>query len=190
MALHGQQCLEVVPNTAPGTDLFLVQNWDVRAAPMPNWQQYPDVYYAGSWIHSSRPPLSIAVRTSLTRQVIASGPVLPGQPPVVLTTQTPLAIDMQKRPGVPAQGQPAAPLGFGNHWIVQANGFLYDTSYGARHANDIDRYRNAAVAGWRVGALNDQYKGGFLWLKTKQSLAWRTRKHANYSLVRQHGDSN
>ena len=190
LALHGLQCLEVVPVTAGGTYLFLVQNWDTKPTPTPNWEQYPDVYYAGSWIESSRPPLSTAVSTSLKKEVIALGPVLPGHAPPIANTNDPIKIDMEKKPGVPAQGQPKPPLGFSNHWIVEANGFLYDTSYGARHANNIDQYRNAAVGGWLVGMKNDAYKGGFLWLTTKTSKAWQSRVRALYHLTRNNGSSN
>src|SRR5579884_258424 len=190
MALHGMKCLEVIPETPGGTYLFLVQNWDIKPSPIPNWEQWPDVYYAGSWVKSDKPPLNTAIGTSLKKKVLASGPVAPDGTPATASTQDLLEIDLKKKSGVPAQGQPKAPLGFSNHWIVFAGGSLYDTSYGAKHANDIIKYGQGAVAGWLVGTMEDEYRGGFLWLTKKKARAWQCRALAKYNLVRNHGHQN
>lgn len=191
MVLHGMKCLEVIPETPdPGTYMFLVQNWEKKPAPIPNWEQWPDVYYGGSWVPSEKPPLNVAASTSLKKKVIASGPVAPGGDSPTAETKDLIQIDLKKKSGVPAQGQPKAPLGFSNHWIVQAGGSLYDTSYGAKHANDIVQYGQGAVAGWLVGMLEDEYKGGFLWLKKKKSRAWLCRALSQYNLVRNNGNQN
>lgn len=190
LALHGITCLEVVPRTALGTYMFLVQNWNVRGTPITNWEQLPEDYFGGTWVNSNSPPLSKTTPTSLKKEVFGVGPVLPGNPPLVISKDEPLEIDCEKRPGVPAQGQQAPPLGFSNHWIVEVGGRLYDTSYGVCHANDIDTYRDSAVAVWLVGWKKDTYKGGFLWLFTKTSKAWRCHAQNKYNLIRQNGTSN
>ncbi len=132
LALHGIQCGEVVPLTPPGALMFLVKNWRHDPRPVPNWPAKPEDYYGGTWAHSGRPPLNERVPTS-------HGWV----------------VDFRKEPGVPAQGQRDAPLGFQNHWIVEVSGKLYDTSYGMVHPSDIARYAAAALAGWLVGVLPD-----------------------------------
>jgi hypothetical protein len=179
LAVHGIRCAEVIPETPGGTRAFLVHNWNVAASPVPNWEVAPDLYYAGSWVPSSSPPLNTPTSTSLTKQPIA-GP-----------STDPLEIDMRKQPGVPAQGQRNAPLMFGNHWIVQVGGHLYDTSYGIRHPNDIVAYATASLGGWLIDVLSDTYTTGFLWwLTTHNSKAFRSRHISNHTLVRGAGASN
>jgi hypothetical protein len=179
LALHGIQCLEVIPNTAPGTRAFLVHNWTVRATTIPNWAPRPELYYAGSWVPSDRPPLNTSVPTSLKKL----GPAGP--------SADPLEIDMLKRPGVPAQGQRRAPLLFSNHWIVEVGGQLYDTSYGIRHANDFVAYARTSLGGWLVGTLADTYEEGWLWWVTsKASRAFVGMEISTHALVRQNGASN
>jgi len=190
MALHGMQCVEVIPETPLGTYLFLVQNWGMKPSPISNWEQLPDVYYAGSWVGSKKPPLNTAVSTSLKKEVIVPGPFSLGSGPLTTFTKDPLEIDLKKKSGVPAQGQSKAPLGFSNHWIVETGGLLYDTSYGATYPNDIIQYGQSAVAGWLVGALEDEYRDGFLWLKKKKSMAWQCRALPEYDLVRKAGYQN
>ncbi len=190
LALHGIRCMEVVPYTPGGATQFLVQNWNRRPTTIPNWAQDDTIYYGGSWIHSEKPPLNEPVKTSLKKQVIASGPVPLGGSPPIVTTNEPLEIDLKKMPGVPAQGQTLAPLGFENHWIVEVFGRLYDTSYGAEHANNINTYAQGALAGWLIGMLQDGYKGGLFWLTTKSSYAWLCQELLMHTLQRANGNSN
>lgn len=178
LALNGIQCLEVVPETAAGTDMFLVKNWDVSASPLPNWSKEPDLYYAGTWIDSTSPPLNMPVATSLKQDL---GGAKPG--PV-------LKIDMRKRSGVPAQGQPLAPLGFSNHWIVLVGGKLYDTSYGAVHANSMAAYGKASLGGWLVGGIADTKVASAPWLAKRASMAWEAHAQASHTLDHAHGASN
>jgi hypothetical protein len=179
LALHGIRCVEIIPETPGGTYAFLVHNWTVAPSPLPNWEPSPDLYYAGSWIESDYPPLREAVSTSLTKEK-NTGP----------TTEL-LEIDMQKRPGVPAQGQHKAPLMFSNHWIVLVNGQLYDTSYGIRHPDNFVAYAATSLGGWLVGVKADTYTEGFwLWLTTKSSDAYQTRHISKHTLTRNAGASN
>jgi hypothetical protein len=196
LALHGITCKEVIPVTAPGTRMFLVHNWNSPATPLPNWAGVPSVYYAGSWAHTASPPLNVAVATGLF-QVTAAG----------VTTSTPLAIDMLKRPGVVAQGQRLAPLGFSNHWIVELDGQLYDSSYGAIHANSMTTYAHDSLGGWLVDVLADPGAGaptGFgaviAWLVNLFSSssaaaptsgeAWCSQAIASHTLQRNDGSHN
>ncbi len=189
LALHGIKCREIVPDG--GGKVFLVQNWEKAPQPVPNWPKIPDIYYGGSWVEIPKPPLHKAAKTSLNRQVRTIGPVTPAGEPPTAESNLPLKVDLKKRPGVPAQGQPNAPLGFSNHWIVETQGQLYDTSYGgAPHPNDINSYRDKSVGGWHVASLKDSYKGGFLWLTTKTSYAWQCREVGMHAMIRQHGASN
>ncbi|MCW5633129.1 MAG: hypothetical protein KIT17_07305 [Rubrivivax sp.] len=177
LALHGIQCKEVIPNTAADTEMFLVKNWDVAAKPVPNWSAHPDVYYAGTWLSVDSPPLNRPVLTSLKQD---PGTGKPGPA---------LRIDMRKRSGVPAQGQPLAPLGFSNHWIVEVGGKLYDTSYGGVHPNSMTDYANASLSGWLLGVLNDtEVKTG--WLRKARSMAWYAHAIGKHSLIRYDGASN
>lgn len=179
LAVHGIKCLEVIPVTAASTEMFLVHNWKVRPKPIPNWDGTPDYYYAGSWIPSNYPPLSIAVSTSLTQHTTL-GP-----------TKSPLKIDMLKKSGVPGQGQPRAPLGFYNHWIVEVDGKLYDTSYGLKHANDMVAYAKTSLAGWLLGLLDDEFTVGRGKAAAKRpSKAWYTMGISSYTLQRNNGSSN
>jgi hypothetical protein len=151
LAVNGITCKEVVVNAPPGMG-FLVHNWDVQATPVPNWAKQPDRYYAGTWSDSDLPPLKVAAASGLKQQS-ATGP-----------TTLPLVVDMKKRPGVPAQGQRQAPLMFRNHWIVEVNGSLYDTSYGAIHANSMTVYAKDSLAGWLVNRLPDTVVPTTSWL--------------------------
>lgn len=180
LALHGIKCLEVIPETALGTHLFLVHNWDVRATPVPNWEASPDLYYAGSWISSSLPPLNKAATTSLMQEVKG------------VKTKRPIVIDMKKRSGVPAQGQPFAPLGFSNHWIVEVNGMLYDSSYGVIHANNMTAYAKDSLAGWLIDGLADAPPGRpSSWLTSgSEATAWRTHAIAKHTLLRSDASHN
>jgi len=179
LALHGIQCLEVIPENGPATKMFLVHNWSIEPKPVPNWESKPGYYFAGSWVDSAKPPLATAVPTSLKRLSNAG------------VTKHALRIDMAKRPGVPAQGQLRAPLGFQNHWIVQVDNALYDTSYGLRHQNDMTAYAATSLAGWLIGYLNDSYMSGMGSLaKKKSSLAWVSERISSHSLVRNDGSSN
>jgi hypothetical protein len=190
LALHGIECLEVVPEAPPTALMFLVQNWDRRNTPFPNWQQYSDVYYGGSWVSSAKPPLNSSVPTSLKKEVIAFGPPdLLGIPPIA-QSEEPIKIDLKKVSGVSAQGQLQAPLGFSNHWIVEVGGALYDTSYGAKHVNNINQYAKGALAGWLVATKKDSYRGGFLWLTTRDSRAWQCHSLPYHNLLRNNGDQN
>ncbi|MBI5718680.1 MAG: hypothetical protein HZC37_13435 [Burkholderiales bacterium] len=177
LALNGIQCTEVVPEAPADALMFLVQNWDVAATPLPNWNVRTDLYYAGTWLPSKSPPLNKPIGTSLTQD---HGPS---------KTLPKLKVDMRKRAGVPAQGQPLAPLGFSNHWIVLVGGKLYDTSYGGMHANSMTTYATASLAGWLVGTLADTtVKTG--WLKKEQSRAWLAHEVGGHSLDRSDGASN
>lgn len=178
LSLHGIRCLEVIPNTAGGTRMFLVHNWQVDPSPTPNWENGPDLYYAGSWVDSSSSQHYDAVSSSLTKYKLTG-----------YTTEA-LSHDMRKVPGVPAQGQNLAPLGFINHWIVEVGGLLYDTSYGLRHPNSMTTYASNSLGGWLIDTLPDQYQGGFLWLTTKTSRAFRTYHISRNTLVRHNGSSN
>jgi hypothetical protein len=130
LALNGIKCEEVEPKRPSGTLTFLVHNWESTPTPV-NWA---DLYFAGVWVGSLWPPLNTAVPATITA---ASGSAY--------------TIDMVKKPGVPAQGQPKAPLMFSNHWIVRVGGKLYDTSYGgAPHPDDPTAYGKASFGGWLV----------------------------------------
>jgi len=197
LAVHGISCVEVIPETAPGTYMFLVQNWTVATSPTPNWYTDPTLYYGGTWVPDPSPPLNRAVTGTLTQPVPpappapAPAPGAPPAPPPPPPPAVPLVIDCQKQSGVPAQGQSQAPLGFSNHWIVETAGSLYDSSYGAIHANSIFAYGNGAVAGWLVGTAADQYQTGFwLWAKMNPARAWQCRGLALYTLQRSNGASN
>jgi hypothetical protein len=162
LAVNGIQSVEVIPAKPAGTALFLVKNWRKRATPIPNWPSQPDWYYGGSWVPSKRPPLSKGVPTSLG-----------------------LVIDLQKEPGVPAQGQSEPPMGFANHWIVLAAGKLWDTSYGTESPNDIGQYAERGLAGWLIGALEDSYPlvgGGKK--RTRKSRAWICHELSKHALLR------
>lgn len=173
LALHGIKVVEVMLDTAPSTQLFLVHNWSVRSKPIPNWDANPQHYYAGSWIESSNPPLASPVPTSLFQHTTL-GP-----------TKTKLKIDMLKKTGVPAQGQPRAPLGFSNHWIVEVEGSLYDTSYGLKHPNDMIAYAKTSLAGWLIGSMSDSYtEGKGKAVTTKSSAAWYTVAISTHTLLR------
>jgi hypothetical protein len=179
LAVNGIQCVEVIPQTAGGTHAFLVHNWDVAATPFPNWESSPDLYYAGSWVPSDTAPLNTPAPTSLLKQKLA-GPATDK-----------LTIDMQKRYGVPAQGQRKAPLMFSNHWIVQVGSRLYDTSYGLEHPNSMIGYASTSLGGWLVGLVPDTYTTGFLlWLTTRTSRAFQARHISKHVLVRSDGASN
>jgi hypothetical protein len=181
LAIHGITCLEVVPNCPSTAKLFLVQNWDVAASPLPNWSTRTDLYYAGSWVSSDLPPLNKPVATELRQD---HGAVAPKKDPL-------LKIDMKKRPGVPAQGQPLAPLGFSNHWIVEVGGQLYDTSYGGVHPNSMSAYASASIAGWLVYVLKDKkVTAPGSWLTKVDSRAWLGHPVATHALVRQNGQRN
>jgi hypothetical protein len=190
LALHGIQCMEVVISKPAGTLMFLVQNWNRRATTIPNWEQGDTIYYGGSWVDIEKAPLNKPVKTSLKKEVFASGPVPEiGGRPTALTNE-PIEIDLKKMPGVPAQGQTLAPLGFENHWIVEVFGRLYDTSYGADHANNINTYAQGALAGWLIGMLQDGYKGGLFWLTAKDSGAWLCHELSLHALQRDDGAHN
>lgn len=179
LAVNGIKCREVIPVTAANTQMFLVHNWKVRPKPYPNWEDTPDYYYAGSWVPSSYPPLSIAVTTSLN-QWTKKG-----------ETKKPLKIDMLKKSGVPGQGQPKAPLGFYNHWIVEVDGKLYDTSYGLKHANDMVAYAKTSLAGWLLGLLDDEFTLGRGKTAVKRpSKAWYAVEISKHTLQRNNGSSN
>lgn len=177
LAVHGIKCLEVVIE-APHNLGFLVHNWNVDATPLPNWEKYPDYYYAGTW--GGVWPKEFPVPSSLTRRDASDVP-----------TKQPMKIDMLKRPGVPGQGQTNAPLYFGNHWIVEVDGSLYDTSYGFKHANDLTAYAKASLGGWRVSTLPDSYTevvGSAT--RRRASRTWTALAIASYTLVRKNGYSN
>lgn len=180
LALHGIQCVEVIPNMPGGTQLFLVHNWDVRTNTVPNWESSPDLYYAGSWVDTDKAPLAIPQRTTLTKEQKA-GP----------TTEL-LEIDMSKMEGVPGQGQSKAPLGFENHWIVLTKGNLYDTSYGAKHPNSIVVYELAALAGWLIRTKLDHYQeaGPTGKMASKPMMAWLTHEITKHTLQRFDGAKN
>jgi hypothetical protein len=178
LSLHGITVLEVSPNRAGVTRMFLVHNWQKDPAPTPNWENGADLYFGGSWVDSASSQHYDAVQSSLTKYRLTGW-----------TTEA-LSVDMRKVPGVPAQGQNLAPLGFVNHWIVQVAGELYDSSYGARHVNNITTYAQGALGGWLIDTLPDHYQGGFLWLTTKASFAFRTRDIALHQLIRHDGYTN
>ncbi|HSG81885.1 MAG TPA: hypothetical protein VLC48_06535, partial [Gemmatimonadota bacterium] len=167
LALHGMACVEVVPDRAPGTRAFLVENWDLDITPV-NWPANPTHYYCGSWVDIDRPPLYKSVSSSLG-----------------------LTIDFRKQPGVPGQGQRKPPLAFGNHWIVQHGARLYDTSYGTDHANNINAYAISSLAGWLVHLLPDTYETGMLlWVRTRNSRAWVAEDITQRNLQRANGATN
>lgn len=177
LALNGIKCQEVIINAAPGSDCFLVHNWDVRATPIPNIGNRPDLFYAGSWRHSDFPPLNTRSGTRFLK-TDAAGRVT-----------GPMEIDMLKRPGVPAQGQGSAPLIFGNHWIVLVGGKLYDTSYGAVHKNSMTAYARASLAGWRITTWREP-ASPTPGLPQPVATAWITEGIAKRRLVRQDGYQN
>lgn len=164
LAVNGIKCVEVIPNTPPRTMMFLVQNWNRSSAPTPNWHSYPDLYYGGSWISDSAPPLNKLSPTTLNKEPPATGAI---------------TIDIRKQSGVPAQGQTKAPLGFSNHWIVETGGQLYDSSYGAIHVNNIVSYSGGALAGWLVGAEPDG-----------PARAWLCHELSQHTLLRVDGAKN
>ena len=134
--------------------------------------------FRSTWIDSSSPPLNKPVATSLKQD---PGGGTPGPA---------LKIDMRKRSGVPAQGQPLAPLGFSNHWIVLVGGKLYDTSYGAVHADSMAAYGKASLGGWLVGGIADTKVASAPWLAKRASMAWQAHAEPKHTLDRAHGASN
>ena len=191
LAVNGIKCVEVIPNTPSTAGMFLVQNWDHAVTPTPNWYNRPTLYYGGTWVQDPRPPLNRAVRGTLTQPVPPSPPPAPGTTPPPPPPAVPLVIDFHKRSGVPAQGQNQAPLGFSNHWIVETAGKLYDSSYGAIHANNIVTYSQGALAGWLLTVLSDQYRTGFwFWARTHPARAWVCQTLPHHTLVRQNGSRN
>jgi hypothetical protein len=196
LALHGIQSCEVVISTPSGAQAFLVKNWNKRATPIPNWYGQPTYYYGGSWIDQDDPPLKKAVPTSL-RQMLPPPPPppppSPGSPPPPAPPPPPaLVIDIEKQPGVPAQGQSKAPLAFYNHWIVRANGKLWDTSYGGENPDNTTTYANAGLAGWLIGLAPDTYSESVLWVfsTTKSSEAWVCQELSTHVLQSTNGSSN
>ena len=164
LALHGIKCTEVIPQTPGNTIMFLVQNWRADPKPRPNLPEHPDVYYGGSWVDSSAPPHRRSVPTSLRN---SKGELL--------------VVDMLKMPGVPAQGQRDAPLGFSNHWIVEVSGKLYDTSYGMTHnSTSLDVYRDGALAGWLIALEDDVVPGSS---PEESSMAWFCHELKKHSLA-------
>jgi hypothetical protein len=180
LALHGIKCMEVYIQTAPNTKSFLVHNWSVSPKPIPNWETHPDYYYAGSWVGSTKPPLHSPVSSSLSR-VDKTG----------AANNIPVKIDLLKKAGVPGQGQPQAPLDFYNHWIVEVDGSLYDTSYGLKHANDLVAYAKKSLAGWLIGQLKDSYSERSLGVTRKrESRAWVATAISTHTLQRSNEASN
>ena len=53
------------------------------------------------------------------------------------------------------QGNISGPTNFNFHWIVEANGFLYDPSYGTKKAADMPSYEEQAFAGYCLGGNID-----------------------------------
>ncbi len=180
LSLHGITVLEVIPNTPGGTRMFLVHNWQVEPAPTPNWENSPDLYFAGSWAEAPNSSQHYTAGTSSLTKYKLTG----------WTTEA-LSVDMRKQPGVPAQGQNLAPLGFRNHWIVEVGGELYDTSYGVKHANNITTYAQGALGGWLIDTLPDQFTTGWwFWLTVQTAYAFRTREISQHTLVRHDGSTN
>jgi hypothetical protein len=100
-------------------------------------------------------------------------------------------IDLLKKAGVPGQGQPQAPLDFYNHWIVEVDGSLYDTSYGLKHANDLVAYAKKSLAGWLIGQLKDSYSERSLGVTRKrESRAWVATAISTHTLQRSNEASN
>lgn len=191
LALNGISCVEVIPHSPPTAQAFLVKNWDHTASPTPNWYTNPTVYYGGTWEQIPYAPLNRSVTGTLTQErpppppPPAPAPGAPAPPPPPPPPAVPLVVDYFKRSGVPAQGQSEAPLAFNNHWIVETGGRLYDSSYGATHANSIASYAAGAVAGWRVGARADRYRTGFwFWAQTHPADAWECQVLALHTLQR------
>jgi hypothetical protein len=187
LALHGIQCQEVVPNTPPTAKAFLVHNWEITLAPEPNWYDEPDDHYGGSWVSTpTTPPLYREVRSGLKKKV---DPAIAPPPPA-----RPLKIEFQKKPGVPAQGQASPPLFFNNHWIVEYQGKLYDTSYGIEHkTTDITDYGKKALAGWLADWPPDAAaKSGHLWwVKAEPAgMAFVCHEFAEHTLMKDMGAKN
>lgn len=198
MALHGISVVEVMPQTPNTAHTFLVQNWHQRSTTFPNWPSRPNLYYGGSWISISTAPLNKKVSTSLKKGTLAApcpkcGATIPAntlrctRPKCTGKLADPgrIKVDMAKRPGVRAQGQNNAPLMFNNHWIVETEGRLYDTSYGMKHPNSISTYASNAIAGWLVDVKPDTYQTGFwLWVSTHSSNAFLCHKLSMHTLQR------
>jgi hypothetical protein len=172
LALHAIACVEVIPNAPMGLLLFLVKNWRFLDSPVNPY--LCGLHYGGSWVDIAVAPLQRLVEST--------------DPRIGTFTR-----DCLKLPGVPAQGQNQAPLGFRNHWIVLAQGQLHDTSYGGEHPNDIDTYARSSIDGWLVRTLNDTYKEvSGAGVKELACKAWLTVPHEGglHRLIRIDGAKN
>ena len=56
--------------------------------------------------------------------------------------------DAREQNRIPAQGNPASPRYFSNHWVCKINGSIYDPSYGAGPKTETE-HENGAIDGTR-----------------------------------------
>jgi hypothetical protein len=170
--ITGSEIFEITADTTvnPGADGFLVKNWNFGKHITTGNNGTCDSHLSGDDVSvpltGSMPnvacitpgPNGTLDSSASGDDQVVDGLLIGTQYPYILYSGSwlgsPYGImfgDVANQPGIPGQNNPEPPPFFGNHFVVEYQGSVYDPSYGAGpFASELD-HKNAAIDGIKSG---------------------------------------